>query len=238
MTLNDIAAMDKDFLTPDEVAGVLTCAPQLIRDQVDTNPELIGFHFCKIGNRIKIPRLAFIDWFCSTGHDKQIIDFNDTQHKTRFVRKPNDYLVFDDHAEIVLTDRNGNDNCHALIDLDDVERCKPFRWCKDNRYISTRYDGKHISLHHFIMNYFGDELCIDHINHNTFDNRKQNLRIVTYSVNSQNRSLRDDAGIVRDKDKWRVDIHRNKVRYNVGRFNTIEEALKAKKKFLKDNGLE
>ena len=60
MTLKDIIAMDKDFLTPAEVAGVLNCAPQLIRTQADKNPALLGFHFCKVGNRIKIPRESFI----------------------------------------------------------------------------------------------------------------------------------------------------------------------------------
>ena len=62
MTLKDIINMDKDFLTPTEVAGVLNCAPQLIRYQATNKPDLLGFHFCKIGNRIKIPRESFIKW--------------------------------------------------------------------------------------------------------------------------------------------------------------------------------
>lgn len=62
MTLKDIIAMNKDFITPAEVAGVLNCSPQLIRSQAEKNPELLGFHFCKIGNRIKIPRESFIRW--------------------------------------------------------------------------------------------------------------------------------------------------------------------------------
>ena len=62
MKLQDIIAMDKDFLTPVEVAGVLNCSPQLIRSQVEQHPELLSFHFCKVGNRIKIPRESFIRW--------------------------------------------------------------------------------------------------------------------------------------------------------------------------------
>ena len=62
MNIKDIIEMDKDFLTPVEVAGVLKCAPQLIRAQADSHPELLGFHFCKVGNRIKIPRESFIKW--------------------------------------------------------------------------------------------------------------------------------------------------------------------------------
>ncbi len=62
MTLKDIEAIDREFLTPAEVASVLQCAPQAIRDQASKHPELLGFHCCKVGNRVKIPRLAFIAW--------------------------------------------------------------------------------------------------------------------------------------------------------------------------------
>ena len=67
MKLQDIIAMDKDFLTPVEVAGVLNCSPQLIRSQAEQRPELLGFHFCKVGNRIKIPRESFIKWMQDNG---------------------------------------------------------------------------------------------------------------------------------------------------------------------------
>lgn len=62
MTLRDLKEMDVDFITPAEVASVLDCAPQAIRSQAENNPALLGFHFCKVGNRLKIPRLAFIKW--------------------------------------------------------------------------------------------------------------------------------------------------------------------------------
>ena len=62
VTLDDIKSMDKDFLTPSEVASIMGCAPQLIRTQATQHPELLGFHFCKVGNRIRIPRESFIRW--------------------------------------------------------------------------------------------------------------------------------------------------------------------------------
>lgn len=62
MRLHDIIKMDKDFLTPADVAGVLNCTPQLIRYQAVNSPEKLGFHFCIIGNRIKIPKESFVRW--------------------------------------------------------------------------------------------------------------------------------------------------------------------------------
>ena len=62
MTLKDITEMDKDFITPAEAADVLNCDPQLIRYQAKHNPDALGFHFCIVGNRVKIPRESFIRW--------------------------------------------------------------------------------------------------------------------------------------------------------------------------------
>ena len=62
MTLQDIINLDRDFLTPAEVASILNCTPQLIRVQARQSPTSLGFHFCLIGNRMKIPRESFIKW--------------------------------------------------------------------------------------------------------------------------------------------------------------------------------
>jgi hypothetical protein len=44
--------------------------------------------------------------------------------------------------------------------------------------------GRTIHLHQFVL---GGCDCVDHINHDTLDNRKDNLRIITRSNNSANR---------------------------------------------------
>lgn len=62
MTIQDIMASDKTILTPADVAEVLECSPQLIRNQASQAPELLGFHVCKVGNRVKIPRESFLKW--------------------------------------------------------------------------------------------------------------------------------------------------------------------------------
>ena len=42
-------------------------------------------------------------------------------------------------------------------------------------------------MHHVIMGTPEVGMCIDHINHNGLDNRKENLRMVTISENNQNK---------------------------------------------------
>lgn len=69
-------------------------------------------------------------------------------------------------------------------------------------------------------------MIVDHINHNTLDNRKCNLRVCTQSQNMQNRIKHESKtskykGVSWDKksEKWRTTIKVNdKIRY-LGLFN-------------------
>lgn len=63
MTIEDIKRMDKAMLTPGDVAPLLGCDPNVIRRQATEDIRQLGFSAAKIGTRIKIPRLAFIEWY-------------------------------------------------------------------------------------------------------------------------------------------------------------------------------
>ena len=58
--LDEIRKMDKDIITPEIAAKVLCCDPHYIRVTAHNRPELLGFPVTLIGNRVKIPRKAFI----------------------------------------------------------------------------------------------------------------------------------------------------------------------------------
>ena len=60
MTLDEIQASDKPFLTPADVAGVLAADAQSIRLQAREFPEALGFPVICVGNRTKIPRKPFL----------------------------------------------------------------------------------------------------------------------------------------------------------------------------------
>lgn len=60
MTLQEIQNMEKAFLTPDDVSGVLGSNPQTVRVTARQRPDLIGFEFTFVGNRMKIPRIPFL----------------------------------------------------------------------------------------------------------------------------------------------------------------------------------
>ena len=63
MTLDDIRKCNKNCITVNDVACVLECDPNIIRKQAREDIKQLGFPVSKIGTRIKIPRIAFLNWF-------------------------------------------------------------------------------------------------------------------------------------------------------------------------------
>jgi hypothetical protein len=79
----------------------------------------------------------------------------------------------------------------------------------------------------------GGKVVIDHINHNKLDNRRENLREVSYSFNNRNKMKRDGCfskfvGVSRVKgtDKWQAGINVNGKRIALGTFKSEEMAAK------------
>ena len=62
MTLEEMKHSAKEFLSPADVAGVMKSDPHSIRVTARQRPELLGFPFTFSGNRMKIPRTAFLTW--------------------------------------------------------------------------------------------------------------------------------------------------------------------------------
>ena len=62
MTLHEIAKIERDFLTPKEVAQILKCNPYAINLAVKQGKaaKLFPFPIVLIGNRAKIPKIPFL----------------------------------------------------------------------------------------------------------------------------------------------------------------------------------
>lgn len=161
-----------------------------------------------------------------------------SKHKAQFYRNgkitdptkrttvdKNEYIIKEDHAEIIIRNNRQQIIATALIDIDDVEKCMPIKWSMSQKhYVRCRH--KNISLHRFIMDYDGP-LQIDHINRNRLDNRKSNLRIVSIFVNAQNNG-KEGVSFDKKTNKWRAEFNRYGKYFYVGSYKTKEEALIAR----------
>jgi hypothetical protein len=127
------------------------------------------------------------------------------------------------------------------VDYERMKRLKNMKWSvviKRNGliYFQKRLPGgKLVELHRWIMNPKKGEY-VDHIDGNTLDNRRQNLRICTNAANLRNGKIRPNnnsgiTGVWRDKsrNKWVAEIKVNYKKISLGRFDNIKDASKARK---------
>lgn len=63
MTLDDIEAIPKDFLTAVDIAPYLKSDPVTIRAQAHLKPELLGFPVTVLKRRVKISKVLFVEHF-------------------------------------------------------------------------------------------------------------------------------------------------------------------------------
>lgn len=122
----------------------------------------------------------------------------------------------------------------ALVDDFDYPLLKKRKWYNSGGYARsywTRRFGKAVLMHRLIMSAPKDR-GVDHINGNTLDNRKQNLRLCTQKQNLRNVSKHKDnksgyKGVYFSQGKWRADIMASGVRRFLGLFSNKIKAAKA-----------
>lgn len=61
-SIEEVEALECEFLTCMQVAEILGASQQMIHKQAIECPERLGFHVIVIGSRVKIPRRAFIQF--------------------------------------------------------------------------------------------------------------------------------------------------------------------------------
>lgn len=62
MTISEIIASEKLFLTPTDVSPVIGVDAQSIRDQAHKDPFMLGFPVVVVGTRTRIPRIPFLHY--------------------------------------------------------------------------------------------------------------------------------------------------------------------------------
>lgn len=127
----------------------------------------------------------------------------------------------------------------ALVDAGDYDDVSKYKWrsawdehthsfyaIREHR--DSNYGTFTLSMHRFIMGCTkGDGTQVDHINHNTLDNRRCNLRVVNQSKNQHNRRNVRGYYLNKRSKKYVAQFNLNGKRYILGYFKTAIEAREA-----------
>jgi hypothetical protein len=108
----------------------------------------------------------------------------------------NEYIEYEDYYELHIINTN-NVEIFSKIDKDDFKKISQYRWTiakhqNDIRVISLSQELNKQYLHQFVLGDSNHQYVIDHINRDPLDNRKNNLRFTTPSVNSTNAKPRTE----------------------------------------------
>lgn len=161
------------------------------------------------------------------------------------MHNPNEFIIHTDYAEIIII-TSKNEKFSVLIDLEDIEKCKQYKWhiqkVNENYFRVCAYNKgntpKLLKLHRLLMDVHtkDNSIEVDHVNGNTLDNRKRNLRLCKHSDNMKNikTPTNNSSGfkgveLRKDTGKWTAFIECDGNKVNLGCFDNKENAIKARK---------
>lgn len=197
---------------------------------------------CEICGREIFKKHSLFGYSClCRKHMHQLLKYGkflDNNHRTN--HDLNEIHLFKDHAIIDLYDRTTSDKVgECIIDIDDYDKVKYKKWRLSRMRVLTGLPckGTQRDISRVILDSVKDDEVVDHINGNTLDNRKSNLRICKQCDNTLNKhrmSLNTSGiiGVCPDKRKgragWVAEIRKQNTKLYLGSYHNIEEAAYAR----------
>jgi hypothetical protein len=152
----------------------------------------------------------------------------------------NQYEIRGDIAVIFVNHKGEKLEC--LIDADELELVSSVKgtWSFSKGYVLYRIQKKNesrqINLHRLLMNPEAGKV-VDHINHNTLDNRKTNLRVLAQAENMQNMNANKGSasgirGVHKYRDKWAARLGTKQLGVFADKFEAEKVVIAARAKYM------
>ncbi len=184
-------------------------------------------HTCDICGRKLVRKIKSHGYTLCNKHYKQFKKYGKfLDANPRTIYDKNEYHIKGDVTYIDLYNKHGNVIAQAMIDTEDLDKVKFIKWkLSGSGYAmnTPKYSGNNKHMSRIILD---TTEFVDHINHNTLDNRKKNLRVVTKSQNQMNANYRGVSKTNRGKFFAHIKINQKLI--NLGEYVFEEEALFAR----------
>lgn len=187
-------------------------------------------HACEVCGRKSFKKFKANGMVLCNKHYKQWRRFGKFTDTSPLTQKDRNTFETDGAiTRIQLRDVHYNVIGEAMIDTEDLPKVRYTKWRLSHGYAnnaSRKLRPQSVHMHHAVLE-VGNEVFVDHINHDTLDNRKKNLRIVTKSQNAMNMNSKGVSWNVK-ASKWYAYIKKNRRMVNLGMYTHEEEALLAR----------
>lgn len=160
------------------------------------------------------------------------------------------FYTLEDHSVMIVTTKNKS--IEFLVDTEDVPRIKCLDWQITSfgltkriyaRSVISTHPYQYVTLHQLIMSFPLGKVT-DHLNRDTLDNRKSNLRSTSPHINSANRSKckrRHHELLLgvsyAPAGRFKAIAGHNRKNHHLGTFDTQDEAHAAYCSFKKQIGV-
>lgn len=153
-------------------------------------------------------------------------------------------VVNDEYATMHIVSKKFGE-FDVFFDIEDIEKISDYKWCIGGfgntkskcdykKFYCVSNEGK--LMHRYLMNPKRNEF-VDHIDHNGLNNRRNNIRICSFSENRKNNPMYKNnqyghIGVCKyhyhNVNKWMAHIMVNRKKKTLGYFDTYEDACKAR----------